>query len=133
MHGRFAMEKPYDIRERARLFADDVLEFARKLRAKGPLFVEIVTQLNNAAGSIGANLAEAKDAESKKDFIHKNSVALKEANESNYWLKRAWKAEKSLRKQAEPLIQESRELISILTQIVLTAKSNNDRGDNAGP
>lgn len=128
MHGNRAMDKPYDIRERARLFADDVFQFARRLRAKGPLLVEVVTQLNDAAGSIGANLAEAKDAESKRDFIHKNSVALKEANESNYWLKRAWKAEKSLRREAEPLIQESRELISILTRIVLTAKSNNDRG-----
>ena len=126
------MEKPYNIRERARLFADEVLEFSRLLRAKGPLYLEIVDQLNEATGSIGANLAEGKDGESKKDFIHKNAVALKEANESNYWLKRAWRAEKSLRKQAEPLIQESRELISIITAIIVTAKSNPDRGDNAG-
>lgn len=104
------MEKPYNIRERVQLFADEVLKFSRRLRAKGPLYRDIVEQLNDAAGSIGANLAEAKDGESKKDFIHKNSIALKEANQSNYWLKRAWRAEKSLRKQAEPLIQESREL-----------------------
>ena len=126
------MDKPYDIRERAKLFADEVFEYCRKLRAKGPLYIEIVDQLNDAAGSIGANLAEAKDGESKKDFIHKNSLALKEANEANYWLRRAWKAEKSLRPEAEPLIQESRELISILTAIIVTAKSNPDRGDNAG-
>ena len=125
------MERPYNIRERARLFADEVLEFSRLLRAKGPLYIKIVDQLNDAAGSIGANLAEGKDGESKKDFIHKNSVSLKEANESNYWLKRAWRAEKSLRKQAEPLIQESRELISIITAIIVEAKSNPDRGDNA--
>ena len=124
------MERPYEIRARARLFADEVFEFARRLRAKGPLYLEMVAQLNDAAGSIGANLAEAKDGESKKDFIHKNSLALKEANESNYWLKRAWKAERSLRKEAEPLIQESRELIKILTQIVVTAKANNHRGEN---
>ena len=126
------MDKPYNIRERARLFADEVLEFSRLLRAKGPLYIKMVDQLNDAAGSIGANLAEAKDGESKKDFIHKNSVSLKEANESNYWLMRAWSAEESLRKQAEPLIQESRELISIITAIIVEAKSNPDRGDNAG-
>ena len=114
------------------MFADDVLVFTRLLRAKGPFYEHIVEQLNDAAGSIGANVAEGKDGESKKDFIHKNSVALKEANESNYWLKRAWKAEKSLQKKAEPLIQESRELISILTAIVVNAKSNPNRGDNAG-
>ena len=126
------MDKPYNIRERALLFADEVLAFSRLLRAKGPLYNETVEQLNDAASSIGANLAEAKDGESKKDFIHKNAIALKEANESNYWLKRVWRAEESLRTQAEPLIQESRELISILTAIIVTAKSNSDRGDNAG-
>jgi four helix bundle protein len=125
------MDKPYNIRVRARLFADDVLVFCRLLLAKNREYRKIVDQLNDAAGSIGANLAEAKDGESKKDFIHKNSVALKEANESNYWLKRAWKAEESLQKKAEPLIQESRALISILTAIIVKAKSNPNRGDNA--
>ena len=124
------MDKPYNIRERARRFADDVLVFSRRLRAKGPIYEHIVEQLNDAAGSIGANLSEGKDDESKKDFIHKNAVSLKEANESNYWLKRAWAAEVSLRKQAEPLIQESRELISILTAIVVKAKKRKSRGDN---
>ena len=122
------MEKPYDIRQRTLLFADDVLAFAKRLRAKGAIYKKIVDQLNDSAGSIGANLAEAKDGESKKDFIHKNSVSLKEANESNYWLKRAWRAEKSLRRAAEPLIQESVELIRILTAIIVTAKSNPNRG-----
>ena len=126
------MDKPYNIRERVLLFSDEVLQFCQLLRAKGQLYGDIVEQLNDAAGSMGANLAEAKDGESKKDFIHKCSIALKEANESNYWLKRAWRAEKSLRKEAEPLIQESRELISILTTIIVNAKSNPNRGDNAG-
>ena len=79
-------------------------------------------QLVAASGSIGANLAEAKDAETKKDFIHKNCVALKEANETKYWLQRAWVAEKSLQKRAEPLIQEASELIKIVSAIVATAK-----------
>ena len=122
------MDKPYDIRQRTLLFADDVLAFAKQLLAKGALYQEIVDQLNDAAGSIGANLAEARDAQSKKDFIHKNSISLKEANEANYWLKRAWRAENSLRREAEPLIQESAELIKILTAIIVTAKSNPNRG-----
>ena len=124
------MEKPYDIRQRTLLFADDVLAFTKRLRAKDSVYQEIVDQLNDAASSIGANLAEAKDGESKKDFIHKNSIALKEANESSYWLKRAWRAEKSLRRAVEPLIQESAELIKILTAIIVNAKSNPNRGKN---
>jgi four helix bundle protein len=122
------MEKPYDIRERARLFADDAFAFCYRLRAKRRDCGSMADQLADASGSIGANLAEAKDAESKKDFIHKNSLALKEANETKYWLQRAWTAEKSLRSQAEPLIQEASELIKILGAIIVTAKSNNDRG-----
>ena len=118
------MEKPYNIRERALLFADQVFDYCRKLRAKGPLYAEIVEQLNDAAGSIGANLAEAKDGESKKDFIHKNAIALKEANEANYWLRRAWSAEDSLRNEAEPLIQESRELISNGAFLLSAAESD---------
>ena len=124
------MDKPYDIRERALLFANEVFGFCRELRAQGPLFSNIVDQLNDAAGSIGANLAEAKDGESKKDFIHKNSVALKEANEANYWLRRAWLAVPALRQKAEPLIQESLELIRILSRIIVNAKSNPNRGHN---
>lgn len=57
-------------------------------------------------------------------------MVLKEANEANYWLKRAWRAEKSLREKAEPLIQESRELISILSAIVVNARSNRNRSNN---
>ena len=126
------MTKPYDIRERTRLFADEVSEFCQRLRAKNRSHAAVADQLKDASGSVGANLAEAKDGETKKDFIHKNCVALKEANESKYWLQRAWEDEKSLRSRVEPLIQEAGELIAILTAIVVRAKSNPHRGDNAG-
>jgi four helix bundle protein len=124
------MGKPYSIRERAGLFADEVFGYCQLLRAKEPSYLIIVNQLNHAAGSIGANLAEAKDGETKKDFIHKNCIALKEANESRYWLTRAWASEHSLRRTAEPLIQEAGELIAILTAIVVKAKSNPGRGNS---
>ena len=126
------MAKPYDIRERARLFADEVSEFCDRLRAKKQSHAGVADQLKDASGSVGANLAEAKDGETKKDFIHKSCVALKEANESKYWLQRAWEDEKSLRTRAEPLIQEAGELIAILTAIVVKAKSNPNRSNNAG-
>ena len=126
------MEKPYDIRDRARLFADDVFAFCRRLRAKSRDCYAMADQLADASGSIGANLAEAKHAETKKDFIHKNSLALKEANETKYWLQRAWVAEKTLQKRAEPLIQEASELIKIVSSILVTARSNNNRGDADG-
>jgi four helix bundle protein len=71
-HG--CMARPYDIRERSRLFSDEVFVFCEHLKAKSERHVPLIDQLNDAAGSIGANLEEAKDAQSKKDFIHKNSL-----------------------------------------------------------
>ena len=46
----------------------------------------ISKQMVRSGTSIGANVCEAEHAESKADFVHKMSFALKEANETNYWL-----------------------------------------------
>jgi four helix bundle protein len=123
------MSKPYDIRKRAELFSDDVFKFGCQLRARSARHVKLIDQLNDAAGSVGANLEEAQAAESKKDFIHKNSLALKEARESRYWLRVARGRERSLREFSEPLIDESEELVAIITAIIKKAKSNPYRGE----
>lgn len=118
------MARPYDIRERSRLFSDEVFVFCEHLKEKSERHVPLIDQLNDAAGSIGANLEEAKDAQSKKDFIHKNSLALKEARESRHWLRLAHRRERSLRKEADPLMQESSEIVAIISTIIVNAKSN---------
>ena len=46
----------------------------------------LATQLRSDI-SVGANVEEAGSAESRKDFIHKNAIACKDARESNYWLR----------------------------------------------
>ena len=122
------MSRPYDIRERARLFADEVFAFCLKLREKSERHVKLIDQLNDAAGSIGANLDEAKDGQSKKDFIHKNNLALKEAREARHWLRLGEARERSLRAGAKPLIQEASEIVAIISTIVKKAKSNPHRG-----
>ena len=50
------MAKPFDIRKRAELFSDDVYGFSKRLWAKSPRHTKLIDQLNDAAGSIGANL-----------------------------------------------------------------------------
>ena len=122
------MAKPYDIRERARLFSDDVFDYCRRLIARSPRHRKLVDQLNDAASSIGAHLEEAQGAESKKDFIHKNCLALKEAREARHWLRVAHARERALRAVATPLIKEASEIVAIITAIVLKAKSNPWRG-----
>lgn len=53
---------------------------------------DMTNQLKRSATSIGANLAEAHYAESTADLLHKQKIALKEANETKYWLEVLWKS-----------------------------------------
>ena len=64
-------------------FALDVIKFTRELSKSER---HISNQLFRSGTSIGANVREAQNAESKADFIHKLKIAAKEADESAYWL-----------------------------------------------
>ncbi|ODH01560.1 four helix bundle protein [Nostoc sp. KVJ20] len=65
--------------------------------------------------SIGANCSEAKYAQSNKDFINKYSIALKEANETIYWIKIMIKSELVSKSKFQNLIEENERIIKILT------------------
>jgi four helix bundle protein len=80
-------------------------------------------QLGRSGSSIGANFAESGPAESRKDFIHKLSVALKEAEETSFWL-RCVIAEFPENKDAVALWNECHEFIKILQASVSTARAN---------
>jgi four helix bundle protein len=75
-------------------------------------------QLIKSATSVGANYEEAQAASSKADFTHKVKTALKEARESNYWL-RMLAGLNYNSDELQLLIQESKELKNILGAIVL--------------
>ena len=78
-------------------------------------------QLLRSGTSIGANVEEATAAQSKKDFISKMSIALKEARETNYWL-RLLKRTGFIKK--DNLINESSEIMNILGAIIRTSRKN---------
>ena len=73
------------IREKSFAFAVRVVNLYKYLRAEKKEFV-LSKQLLRSGTAIGALVREAEQAESKPDFVHKMSIALKEANESEYWL-----------------------------------------------
>ncbi|MBW4480858.1 MAG: four helix bundle protein [Tolypothrix brevis GSE-NOS-MK-07-07A] len=77
-----------------------------------------------AATSIGANIEEAQSGESRADFIHKYSIAQKEARESLYWLRLLAKSEIVPNQRLTLLISETQELIAIITTIIVRAKKN---------
>ena len=79
-------------------------------------------QLIRCATSIGANLEEARGAESRKDFISKCSIALKEARETSFRLRVFCSTCEDSRKQGELLLREAEELAAILGAIVRNAR-----------
>ncbi|MBE6700855.1 MAG: four helix bundle protein [Ruminococcaceae bacterium] len=81
-------------------------------------------QLLRSGTSIGANVAEAQRGQSKADFVAKMSIALKEANETQYWIKLLYKTEYLNKSQYESINTDINELISILTAICKTINFN---------
>ena len=79
-------------------------------------------QLLRSGMSVGANYEEAKGAESKEDFVHKLQIALKELRESNYWLRLLLKSGKVRPDRIADLIDESNQLLAILSKSVATVK-----------
>ena len=81
-------------------------------------------QYLRAATSIGANLEEAQAGESRQDFIHKCAIAQKEARESRYWLRLLMQSELVPAARIEPLLQETEEIVAIVTTIIVNTKSS---------
>lgn len=93
----------------------DILEEDRKY--------VVAKQLLKSATSIGANVREAQNAESKADFIHKMKIAHKEADETQYWLELC-NASKNYPTNKE-LEEKIFVIIKILSKIIGTSKSKN--------
>ena len=115
-------EKPFDIKERTFEFGVRIVRLVNTLPrtiAGG----KVAGQLVKSGTSIGANVEEADGAESKRDFVHKMSIARKEARETRYWLRivRATELSKNAQ-EISYLLQESDELVRILSAIIKSAK-----------
>ena len=104
-----------DIRQRAFLFACDIVELCDQLATRGFSARRLAGQLVSSGTSIGANLEEADGAQSRADFISKCTIALKEARESHFWLR---VLNRTGRLPDDKLGRECDEIISILTTIV---------------
>jgi len=111
-----------DIRTRTFEFSVEVIELYKFLQFEKKEYV-LGKQLLRSGTSIGANVEEATAAQSKKDFIAKMSIALKEARETNYWL-RLLKRTGFIKK--DNLINESSEIMNILGAIIRTSRKNLD-------
>lgn len=79
-------------------------------------------QLLRCGTSIGANVAEAQRGQSKADFVAKMSIALKEANETEYWLKLLYRTEFLTKEQYESMDADIQEILGILVSICRSGK-----------
>jgi len=127
------MEKSRDLRVRGFRFAVDILRFCRADLSSDPILTRLAFQLVDAAGSTGANLEESGAGQTKADFIAKQSIALKEARESRFWLRVVAEAYPHLAARVKPHLQETTEIIAMLTASLRTARSNPHRGTAPNP
>lgn len=104
-------------------FALRIVKLYRHLSVKKKEFV-LSKQILRSGTSIGANVAEANEAQSKADFIHKLSIAHKESFETEYWLCLLRDSEYLSIPQAESLLVGCRELQKLLTASLKTSKAN---------
>ena len=96
--------------------------------AKKPGGKAVVKQMERCGPAGGANFEEARGAESPADFVHKTRIALKEVRETRYWLQLAARAELlCLDGYLAGLIDESDQLVAILTASANTARRNAER------
>lgn len=86
-------------------------------------------QVLKSGTSIGANIEESVHGQSKTDFIHKLSIAQKEANETNYWLRLLKDSEYLENRLAESLLNDCIEIQKLLAASIKTAKSNINKGE----
>lgn len=81
-------------------------------------------QILRSGTSIGANIREAVNAQSKLDFIHKLSIAQKECNETIYWLELMTETNYISKEEFNELNNDAAEILKILKSIIITTKAN---------
>ena len=116
------MGRSVELEDRITKFAARCVKVCEALPAKRIGSANLSDQLFRSATSVAANYSEASQAESRKDFVHKLKVALKELNESRTWLKIIGEADYVGKASLAALIGESEELTRIMSASVITAR-----------
>ena len=114
-----------DITKRTFAFAVRIVKLCQTLEEQGGISRTISHQLIRCGTSIGANTEEAQAGQSRADFLAKMYIACKEARETDYWLRLLVATEILSEKRLFDLLEESNEIISVLTAITKNTRNNN--------
>ena len=115
------MENSNIVSEKSKNFAIRIVKLYQYLGSEKSEFV-LSKQLLRSGTSIGANIREALQGQSKKDFTAKMSIALKEATETEYWLELLSKTDYLNEEQYESIGSDCSEIAKLLTAIVKTSR-----------
>ena len=107
--------KPNPVREKSFRFALMIVGLCRELQADREYVIS--KQLMRSGTSIGANIEEAVSAESRKDFLHKMNLSLKEARESLYWLRLLDASDIETKQSLHEYLAIADELVRLLVSI----------------
>ncbi len=117
------MKKENVIKDKSFLFAIRIVNLYKYLAENKREYV-LSKQLLRSGTAVGALIRESEHAESKADFIHKLSISLKEANESEYWLLLLKETDYINAVEFENMNNDLTELLKLLTSIIKTSKNN---------
>ena len=110
------------IEEKSFHFAVRVVKLCKYLREEKKEFI-LSKQLMRSGTSIGANIVESQQAQSRADFVSKLNIALKEAVETNYWLRLLQATAYLTDLEYSSIIDDCRELEKLLTAIIKTSRN----------
>ena len=111
------------LRSKSYAFALRIVNLSKYLQTKKCEYV-LSKQILRSGTAIGALVRESERAESKADFAHKLNIALKEADETDFWLSVLHDSGYINTKSHVSMIKDCQELISILVASIITAKKN---------
>lgn len=109
------------LRDKSKVFAKEVVFLCRRLKQNN-IEAALVNQILRAGTSVGANIYEAQYAQGTKDFISKLEIALKECNESEYWLELLFEVNSLSKSEFEHFKKDCIELRRMLVSSVTTLK-----------
>jgi four helix bundle protein len=112
----------YVVRDKSFQFALRIVKLYKYLTEQKKEYV-LSKQVLRSGTAIGALIREAEQAESKADFIHKLSISLKEANETEYWLDLLFQSEYIDEKSYHSIQADIKEILKLLTSIIKTSKN----------
>ena len=113
------------IHDLSKAFAVRIVRLSQRLQNEHHEYV-LSRQILKSGTSIGANVRESRNAQSKADFINKLNIALKESDETDYWLELLFLTDYLNQELYDSLVSDNKYITAVLTNIIKSCKDTNE-------